>query len=138
MPETRVNHSRKTRRRYWGMTFTEVLIATLILSLAMVPILQAMSRVHLFSSRMEKTCRSVILAGNQMEELRARAASDFVSSWSVSDQVLAEGYLGRIEADTDPLLRTVSVFVGYDENRNGSLESSEILATLRTKIAKLQ
>jgi len=120
------------------MTFTEVLISTLILSLAMVPVLQAMSRVHFFTARTEKVSRSLILAQNQLEELRARAASDFLSSWSCSSQALGGGYLGTVSADTDPLLRTVSVSVGYDENRNGVLDESEILAVLRSRIARLQ
>jgi len=121
------------------MTFTEVLISTLILSLAMVPVLQAMSRVHFFTTRTEKVTRSLILAQNQMEELRARAASDdFTSSWSFSSQALGGGYLGTVNADTDPLLRTVSILVGYDENHNSILDGSEVLAVLRSRIARLQ
>ncbi len=137
MPERRMSRYSKRLFRS-GMTFTEVLVSTLILSLAMVPVLQATSRVYFFTSRAEKATRSLILAQNQMEELRARAAADFSSSWSVSNQVLGGGYLGTVSADAAPLLRTVSVSVGYDENRNGVLEESEILAVLRSRIARLQ
>jgi len=137
MPERRLNlHTGSFGRA--GMTFTEVLVSTLILSLAMVPVLQAMSRVHFFTARTEKVTRSLILAQNQLEELRARAASDFASSWSVSNQTLGGGYLGTVSADTDPLLRTVSISVGYDENRNGVLDGSEVSAVLRSRIARFQ
>lgn len=138
MSQTGLNHFHKRPGFRVGMTFTEVLVSTLILSLAMVPVLQAMSRVHWFSSRMEKTCRSLILAQNQMEELRTYAVSDYSSSWSVSSRPLGGGYLASIEADSDPLLRTVSVFTGYDKNQNNVLDSAEILVVLRTRIARLQ
>ncbi|HOQ04550.1 MAG TPA: hypothetical protein PKY88_05000 [Anaerohalosphaeraceae bacterium] len=138
MPERRLKHYSGNCWRT-GMTFTEILISTLILSLAMVPVLQAMSRVHFFTTRTEKVTRSLILAQNQMEELRARAASDdFTSSWSFSSQALGGGYLGTVNADTDPLLRTVSILVGYDENHNSILDGSEVLAVLRSRIARLQ
>ncbi|MEJ5259575.1 MAG: hypothetical protein WHS88_05225 [Anaerohalosphaeraceae bacterium] len=137
MPERRMNrHSNGFFRS--GMTFTEVLVSTLILSLAMVPILQATSRVYFFTSRAEKAARSLILAQNQLEELRVRAAADFSSSWSVSNRGLGGGYLGTIQADSDTRLRTVSVSVGYDENRNGVLDGTEVLAVLRSRIARLQ
>jgi Tfp pilus assembly protein PilV len=120
------------------VTFSEVLVSALILSVAMVPIVQAMGRVHFFSARLEKVSRSQVLAQNQLEELRARAVSDFSGTWSVSNQALGGGYLGTISAEPDALLRTVSVSVGYDENGNGVLEGDEVLAVLRSRIARLQ
>lgn len=137
MPERRIN-SNRTRGVRGGLTFSEVLISTLILSLAMVPIVQAMGRVHFITARMEKVTRSLILAQNQLEELRARAVSDFSGSWTVSNQPLGGGYLGNISAEPDERLRTVSVSVGYDENGNGVLDGSEVSAVLRSRIARLQ
>jgi hypothetical protein len=104
----------------------------------MVPILRAMGSVHLFSAKMEKNSRCLILAQNQMEEIKARTASDYASCRSVSNKDLGEGYLCSISADGDSLFRIVSVSVGYDENQNGLLDTEEILLTLRTGIANLQ
>lgn len=138
MPERTIKPIQQSGRFRRGMTFTEVLVATLILSLAMVPILRAMGSVHLFSAKMEKNSRCLILAQNQMEELKARAASDYASCRSVSNKDLGEGYLCSIAADGDSLFRIVSVSVGYDENQNGLLDTEEVLLTLRTGIANLQ
>ena len=138
MPERRIKSIQQSGRFRPGMTFTEVLVATLILSLAMVPILRAMGSVHLFSAKMEKNSRCLILAQNQMEEIKARTASDYASCRSVSNKDLGEGYLCSISADGDSSFRIVSVSVGYDENQNGLLDTEEILLTLRTGIANLQ
>jgi len=138
MPERRIKPIQQSGRFRPGMTFTEVLVATLILSLAMVPILRAMGSVHLFSAKMEKNSRCLILAQNQMEEIKARTASDYASCRSVSNKDLGEGYLCSISADGDSSFRIVSVSVGYDENQNGLLDTEEILLTLRTGMANLQ
>jgi Tfp pilus assembly protein PilV len=120
------------------MTFTEVLVATLILSLAMVPILQAMTNTHRYSQMLEKKTQCLILAQNAIEELRARAIEDFASSWSVSSQSAGGGYLVSIAAGSESDIRTVSVTAGFDENQNLSLDSGEILVCLRTLIANQQ
>ena len=120
------------------MTFTEVLVATGILAFAMVPILKAMAGVHINSVKMEKKNKSLMIAQNQVEELRAQAIEDYDSSWSVSNQSSGGGYLYSISAGSDSSLRTVTVTAGYDENQNLLLDSPEILVSLRTLIAKLQ
>lgn len=137
MREKRIETNRGRNRRQ-GMTFTEVLVATLILSLAMVPILQAMTNTHRYSRMIEKKTKCLIYAQNQMEELRARAIEDYDSSWSASSQSAGGGYLYNIAASSDASLRTVTVTCGFDENQNLSLDSGEILVCLRTLIANQQ
>lgn len=121
-----------------GMTFTEVLVATAILAFAMVPILKAMAGVHMNSSKMEKKNKSLMIAQNQIEQLRARAIADFGSSWSAPNQSSGGGYLYSVSAGSGSSLRTVTVTAGFDENQNLLLDSTEVLASLRTLIAKLQ
>lgn len=137
MPKKRINPAHGKCRL--GMTFTEVLMAAAILAFAMVPLLKAMTGNYLYSTRLERTSQSLLLAQNQLERLRAGALmDDFDSSWSESNKNLGSGYYGRITADSDSALRTVTVEVGFDADEDSHLDNHEVLITLRTKIAKLQ
>lgn len=120
------------------MTFTEVLVASLILSLAMVPVLKAMTQGHRYSRMLERKTQCLIAARNAIEQLHARAIENYNSSWSVSNQSVGGGYLVNISAGSNPDLRTVTVTAGFDENQNRSLDSGEVLVCLRTQIAKQQ
>jgi Tfp pilus assembly protein PilV len=138
MSEKRITTNPRRKRIRPGLTFTEVLVATLILSLAMVPVLKALTNSHLYSQMLERKTQCLILAQNAIEELRARAIENFDSSWSVSNQSAGGGYLLSISAGSESALRTVAVTAGFDENQNGSLDGAEVLVCLRTLIAKQQ
>ena len=103
------------------MTFTEVLVASLILSLAMVPVLKAMTQGHRYSRMLERKTQCLIAARNAIEQLRARAIENYNSSWSVP--INRSGVLVNISAGSNPDLRTVTVTAGFDENQNRSLDS---------------
>lgn len=138
MSEKRIESARRIGRRCKGMTFTEVLIATAILAFAMVPVLQAMTRNHVYSMHLEQKSKSLLFARNQIEELRARAIENYDSSWSGSDLSLGDGYYCTVASDSDPSLRTVTVTAGFDADQDFHLDSEEVLITLRTFIARLQ
>ena len=138
MSESRMTFIYTSPNRRKGMTFTEVLVATAILAFAMVPILKAMTNAHIYSLRMERKSKSLLFAQNQIEELRARAIADYDSFWSGSDLPMGDGYYCNVSADTDTELRTVSVTAGFDENQDHHLENGEVLACLRTRIARQQ
>ena len=137
MPRNRIKTSRRGQPA--GMTFTEVLVAAALLAFAMVPILRAMTGNHLFLTQIERKSTCLLLAQNQIEQLRARAIEDdFESPWSVSSADMGRGYFCTVTVDLDASLRTVTAEAGFDRDGDRHLDSDEVLITLRTKIAKLK
>ena len=105
----------------------------------MIPILKALTYSHSFSIKSERKSKSLLFAKGQIEELRARSIlDDYESEWSQTNGVLGGGYYYNIYADSDSVLRTVTVETGYDLDQDLHLDSGEILIELRTLIAKQQ
>jgi Tfp pilus assembly protein PilV len=124
--------------RAGGFTLTEVVVASALLTLAMVPILRGLTAAHLGTINIERKSRSLILAQARLDEIKARSIYHYSSSF-VEDNNSIDGYPGYLRnvADNaaDPL-RTITVSVGFDANGDGELGSGEIDVTLSTQLAK--
>ena len=123
-------------RRQSGVTVVEVVVASSLLLVALVPILKAMTAAQVTSRLVERRTRSVALAQGKLNEIQSSAIYDFSSNHDETDTVLEGLYLCHVSDDEDATLKTVSVSVGYDSNENGSLAADEVLVTLTTLIAK--
>jgi Tfp pilus assembly protein PilV len=53
-------------------------MASVLLIVAMVPILRALTKAHMFSSEIERKTQSLVFAQNKLDEIRARS----VYNWS--------------------------------------------------------
>jgi hypothetical protein len=126
----------KTRTRA-GLTLTEVVIASALLIIAMVPILKGLTNAHLGTIIIERKTRSLVLAQGRLDEIKARSIYHYSQSFAESDLSLDGAYLCNVSDEAvNSNLRKITVSVGYDYNGDNSLDSDEIEVTQATLIAK--
>jgi prepilin-type N-terminal cleavage/methylation domain-containing protein len=120
-----------------GFTLTEVLVAAMLLTLVMVPILKGLTSAHSLDIKVERRMRSLTLAEAKLEDIRGRSIYNYGLNFNDPSSSLDGPYLCRVADVPAGLdLRSIVVSVGYDENGNGLLEGAEVEVTLKTLIAK--
>ena len=124
------------RKKRPGFTIMEVVVAASLLIIAMVPILKALTAVHLNSTLIERKTKSLLLAQAKLDDIKARTIYSYSSSYDQSDTVLETSYLCNV-ADTGSGsdIRTMTVSVGFDTDGDNGLDAEEIEVTLMTYIA---
>lgn len=128
---------RPTRHAPAGFTFTEVIVASSLLILAMVPILRALTQAHLGSVVIERRSRCLTLAQTKLDDIKACSIYDFNGISQENNVSLDGAYLGTVQvsgAGSD--LKQVTVEVGYDFNGNSILEADEVEIELVTYLAR--
>ena len=124
--------------RHRGVTLTEVMVASGLMVVSIIPILHALVISQTTGHVIEQKTRSLALAQAKLDEIRAQALADYDRSFAATSVSLDGAYRGTV-ADTYVLLatiRTITVSVGFDRDGNGTLSSGEILVTLKTLIAR--
>ncbi len=129
------NHD-SDRRKSAGFTLTEVVVASSLLIIAIVPILKAMTTAHAGSTAIEYKTRCLTLAQAKLYEIKARSVYSYDSSFTENDTSLDGSYLCDVTDDSGDPLRTITVSVGYDFNNNNILAGDEIQITLSTLVAR--
>jgi hypothetical protein len=114
----------------------EVVVASALLVASLVPVLRAMTVSQITARRIARTSQSLMVAQGFLEQLRARAENNYGQSLAVASHPLAEGFLASVTDDAHPLLREVTVSVGYDGDQNQILSPDEIRVVLTTCIAR--
>lgn len=118
-----------------GMTLVELVLATALLGIAAVPVVQAVSRGLSTSREVETRTRAMLLAQQQMETAVAAAMANYSQNLSAASQSLGGGYLGTIVQTTkSTYTKAITVQVGIDTNKNNVLDASEVLVTLGTLV----
>jgi Tfp pilus assembly protein PilV len=124
-------------RKSEGFTLTEVIIASALLIIAIVPILKALTSAHVSSTIIEHRTRSLTLAQAKLDEIRARSIYDYSSNYMETSTSLDGSYLCDVkDTSKGTELREIEISVGYDLNDNSTLDGDEIEVTLTTLIAK--
>ncbi len=120
-----------------AFTLTEVVVASALLISAIVPILKALTSVHLHASMIEQKTRCLNIAQTRLEEIKARSIYSYNAAFAETNTTVDGAYL-RTVSDTavSPNLRRIVVSCGYDTDRNGVLAAGETLITLQTLIAR--
>jgi Tfp pilus assembly protein PilV len=131
-----MNLTPASARRQAGISVVEVVIASSILIVAIVPILKAMTTAQVTGRIVERKTMSLALAQGKLSEIQAKSVHDFDSSYDETDTALATHYLCNVSDSESGILKTVSVSVGFDLNGNNSLASNEVMVTLTTLLAK--
>lgn len=127
------------QRRLCGFTLTEVIVASALLITAIVPILKALTSVHVNAIKIEHKTRSLNLAQTKLDEIKARSFYDYDDAYSENSKAIDGSYLCTVtdkSVSTD--LRMLVVMVGYDTDSNKTLSAAETLVTLETYIARRQ
>ena len=127
----------KIKNRFTGFTLTEVVIASALLIIAMVPILKGLTSAHLGTVIIEHKSRSLMLAQARLDEIKARSVYHYSDSFDEKDLSLDGSYFCDVkDTPSGSRLRTITVSVGYDLDGDNKLKSDEIEVTLATYIAK--
>ena len=119
-----------------GFTLSEVIIASVLLLVAIIPILKALTISQVTSNSVEHKTISLLLAQSKLDRIRALSIYDYASSFDESSVSLDGSYLCNV-ADTSAgtNLRTIAVAVGFDQNGSSTLEAGEIEVTLTSLLA---
>jgi Tfp pilus assembly protein PilV len=139
---SRIEFGIETRRRLIsnrraGFTLTEVVVASALLIVAIVPILKGLTAAHLSTTIIEHKTRSLTLAQGKLDEIRARSIYSYSSTFTESNKSLDGSYLCNVtDSGSGSDLRTITVSVGYDVNGDSALGFDEIEVALTTLIAK--
>lgn len=125
-----------SRSRRSGVTLAEAVVASSLLLLSLVPLLKALTATHAMDRAVERKSWSLLLAQRELERIRARCLYRYDESCRANSQVLWDGYLGTVTDDEHAELRTITVAVGFDRDRNGTLATEEIEVSLSTCLAR--
>ena len=132
-----VTRPRGAGSRQGGFTLTEVIIASTLLVLAMVPILRALTSAISSSTIIERRTQSLVLAQGKLDDIRARSIYDYDQDFTQSGVSLDGAYLCDVSDSVQTTdLRRLSVSVGYDGNGNNTLDGGEVEVTLTTLLAR--
>ena len=120
-----------------GFTLTETVTASVLLIIAVVPILKALTTAHLNTGIIERKTRSLTLAQTKLDEIKARSIYHYADNFRENKLSLDGLYLCNVaDTPTGTNLRTITVSVGYDLNGNNVLTNKEILVTFKTLLAR--
>ncbi len=129
----------KISKRFAGLTIIEVVIASTLLIVALVPILKSLTVAQATSTKIEHKTRSLILAQAKLDEIKARSIYDYTNggdSFAESNTHLGGSYRCNVTDNSGDPLKTVSVSVGYDTDGDNTLSSGEVQVTLTTLLAR--
>jgi prepilin-type N-terminal cleavage/methylation domain-containing protein len=121
-----------------GFTLTEVIMASALLVIAMVPILKALTIGHVTHAIIQRRSQSLMLAQSKLDEIRARSIYDYTGGSFTQRHLSLDGqYLCNIDDEYESSnLRKITISVGYDLNGNNRLTNDEIEVTLATYFAR--
>ncbi|MBN2590285.1 MAG: hypothetical protein JXA96_10520 [Sedimentisphaerales bacterium] len=127
----------KVKKLLSGLTLTEVIVASSLLVIGIVPILKGLTSANLGTAIIEQKSRSLFLAQARLDEIKARSVYNYSQSYSQTNLSLEGSYLCSVtDTSVNSNLRKIVVQVGFDYNSNDVLDSDEIDVTLATYIAK--
>lgn len=119
-----------------GFTLVEVLAAMMLIALALVPVVKALAHAQVTGTRSQRATQSLFYAERVIEDVRAELLEAFTTDVTALSGALPGGFVCVVSGANDGnLLKLVRVQVGFDEDRDGGLDSGEIVVTLDTKVA---
>ena len=130
---------RKTtiNNRFTGFTLTEVIMASALLAIAIVPILKGLTSAHRGTKIIERKTRSLTLAQRKLDGIKARSVYYYTDTFAEDDLSLDGSYLCNVtDTSAGSNLRKIMVSVGYDLNDDNVLSDDEILVILGTLVAR--
>jgi len=131
------NRKAKIRNRFAGFTITEVVMASALLLIVMVPILKALTSAHVSATIIEQKTRSLMLTQAKLDEIKARSVYRYDDSYTETDSSVDGSYLCNVsDSAVSADLRQITVSVGYDLSGNSVLDAGEIQVTLATLLAR--
>jgi len=131
------NRKSQIANRFAGFTLTEVIVASALLIIAIVPILKALTSCHLTTTIVQRRTHSLTLAQAKLDEIRARSIYNYTDTFTQMHVSLDGPYLCNVDDTSESSdLRKITVSVGCDLNGNNLLTDEEIEVTLATLVAR--
>ena len=120
-----------------GFTLMEVIIASTLLLLTIIPILKALTISEVTARTIEHRTVSLLLAQSKLDRIRMLSVYNYDNSFAESSTSLDGAYLCNVtDTSAGENLRTISVSVGYDLNGDNMLDADEINVALTSYVAK--
>ena len=121
-----------------GFTLLEVLMSAIIIAVAIIPLSRVI--VGVLDSRVasERMTKAAMLAEEKLEEIKHEAAVQFDVNRTGSGTFPPPdtSYRYSVQDDGDPLMKTFSVTVWFDEDGDGMLDEGEINIRLDTRFTR--
>jgi len=129
--------SRRHCRKARAFTLTEVVVASGLLVVAMIPILRGLTAAHFGARIIEKKTTSLSLAQTKLDEIKVRSVYDYAGIYTETGTDMGNSYLCSVtDSAVSVDLRNITVEVGHDDDGNNVLAADEVAVTLETLIAK--
>lgn len=132
-------YCRRKTKASAGLTIIEVVIASVLLIVALVPILRSLTVAHATSAKVEHKTRSLILAQGKLDEIKARSIYNYTNdgvSFSESNTSLDGPYRCNVTDNSGDPLKIITVSVGFDLNGDSTLAGGEVETSLVTLLAR--
>ncbi len=132
-----LKRGRRVKKRAGGFTLTEVVVASTLLIVAIVPILKALTGSYLASTLIERKTSSFFLSQAKLDEIKARSIYDYASSFDETNTSLGDSYFCTVkDVAVHADLRVITIIVGYDTDSDNTLDGDEVLVTIVTQLAR--
>lgn len=132
-----VNCKLQIANRYKGLILTEVVMASALLLIVMVPILKALTSAQVSSAIIEQKTRSLMFAQAKLDDIKARSIYSYGSSFTEANTPVDGSYLCTVsDSGAASDLRQITVEVGYDLDGSKTLNTQEVDVTLATLVAR--
>lgn len=127
----------KKANRCKGLTLTEVVVASGLLLIAIVPILKALTSDQVSATIIERKTRCLMLAQARLDDIKARSIYSYNGSFSEVNTSVDGSYLCTVtDSGFASDLRQITVEVGYDLDGSSTLGAQEVDVALSTLLAK--
>lgn len=122
-----------------GFTLLEILLTIIILSIALIPLMEMIPHALVLDKGIERETQAVFLAQQKLEEIKGKAIYDFSPDYSESATAFPSphsAYKYTISDNLDTGIREIAVNVWYDEDDDNTIDENEAEVELNTKIAE--
>ena len=132
----------RVANRYKGLTLIEVVMASALLLVALVPMLKALTIAHQTDTIIEHRRRSLMLAKGKLAKIKTSALLNFPAENALEEigTVLDGSYLCNVADSSRPgwdSFLQFDVAVGYDSDGNGTLAAGEVEVHLSTYVTRI-
>ncbi len=118
-----------------GMTLVEVLLASALLVIAIVPLFGVLTGGLEMAQEVERRTTATLLAQKEIETAVALAEEDDAADLAKTNADLGGGYLAHVEENDSGIVTKIGVVVGWDADGSGTLSDSEVLVGFATMAA---
>lgn len=127
-----------------GFTLIEVLLALVILSIAIIPLMQIFPQASLIATNSQRETRIGFLAQQKLEQVKGQALSYFFGDYNESatafpspdsDFKYTVSYF-TTSGDDGNQIKSIKVRVWYDDNDNSIVDGNENMIELTTKVSR--